>query len=233
MVSSRYTVRRTKRKQYRLYKPFVSTAVRKYVKYQLDRNIEDKYYNINLATSSLSSIGSAAWTELNLCAPPQGDDVSDRSGRRIRVKSIEIKGVLVGGVTQTLLDDQYNILRGVIAVWRSNNDTPMEVPTSITMNNPIKRDTVAGGTYIMRKLYDQYITLEVTSTEKTEGDGYSAKPLKFTYYKRFKKPLLINYGDSSLTYPSMRLILGMRSDSAAVPNPGFVNGYSIVRYEDA
>nr|UOF80228.1 capsid protein [Cressdnaviricota sp.] len=208
----------------------VSTAVKKYVAKKLDNAIEDKYNIIDMTAGGLTSIPST-WVEVNGVNPAQGIAKNQRIGTKIRVKSIEVNAVLAQGSGSVLTDDPYNIMRIVIGKYTGQTATPLAT-AGITMHQPIKKDwTDARGTLI-QKYVDRYVPLEVQSTEKGGGDGYTPALKSFRYYKRFKN-FVITYNDDTNNYPNQRLIMSVISDSGAVTNPGFVAGYTVVRYEDA
>jgi len=206
----------------------VSKAVKKYVTKALDVHTEDKYLTDALATDFASV--STDWIEKNMALPTQGVTNTQRVGAKIRVKSLEITGVLAGGADESLLDDAYNVMRCVIATYNAGVSTPLGT-AAVTIDEPIMVQT--SSSTLKRKLLDKYIHFNVVSTEQGEGDGYTPQLKQFKYFKRFPKGLLITFSDSTVTYPNTRLIMSMISDSAAVPNPGFVHGFWKICYEDA
>lgn len=215
-------------KKYTSSKKMIKNIVRK----ELDNAIEDKVIWQKL-TANYASIGS--WNEQNICDPVQGTAQNQRIGKKVNVKAIEIKGVIAQGSAQAALDDAYNVVRVIIATWNAANNTPMatlEAATTGMINSPVKRG-VDDYALLDRKLLDKYIPLNVNTTERAAGDGYTPQVKTFKYYKRFKKSLPILWSDNGNTYPNRRLILSCGSDSTAIPHPGFVSGYCIVHYEDA
>ena len=67
----------------------------------------------DLSTSPFGSVG-GVWSELNLNRISQGVDVFARVGRRINVRSVEIKCVLCQGSSGSTLDDPYNVMRVIL-----------------------------------------------------------------------------------------------------------------------
>lgn len=208
----------------------VSKAVKKYVAKKLDNAIEDKFNIIDMTAGGLTSIPST-WVEVNGVNPAQGTAKNQRIGTKIRVKSIEVNAVLAQGSGGVLTDDPYNIMRIVIGKYTGQTATPLAT-AGITINQPIKKDWSDARGTLIQKYVDRYIPLEVASTEKGGGDGYTPALAKFKYFKRFKN-FVITYNDDTINYPNARLIMSVISDSGAVTNPGFVAGYAVVRYEDA
>lgn len=209
--------------------PRVPRPIKRYVKKEIHKNIENKYFTTDLFTE-FGAVNNV-WQESNVCEPAQGDEVNNRQGRQIKIRSLEIKGVLTQGSNESLIDDAYNCMRIVIALWTGDDNAPL-VGSSATINTPINKVLYTDGK-LVRKYLDRYIALSVSSTEKGDGDGYAPKAYKFKYYKKFKTPITVNYGDSGITLPSKRLIVSMVSDSQAVVHPGFINGYILCTYEDA
>lgn len=218
-------------KKYSSYKPNIK-QVKRIVQKEIDNRIEDKVMWFKLPTE-FPSIGT--WDEANIANPIQGDGGSERIGKKINVKSVEIKGTLAGGANESAVDDFYNTVRIIIGLWNCANNTPMatlETATAGMINSPVKKG-VDDYALLEKKYLDKYIPFGVRTTEKGAGDGYTPDIKSFKYYKKFKKPIGIVWSDEGNTYPNHRLIMSCGSDSAAIPHPGFVAGYCIVHYEDA
>lgn len=223
-------VRRVYRKTTKKATPVVAKSIKKYVTKAIDRTIEDK--RIAYSLPSVMNSVSNTWTELDLCtAIAEGVTLGDRVGRSIRIKSIRIRGVLANGSTGTLTDDPYNVMRVILGRFQTTVATPLAT-ASATINSVLRR-TDNTRNYLRQLYMDKYIPLEVTSTEKGSGDGYTPQLKLFNYYKSFKPALKIEWGDDSVTYPNSRLMFSAISDSTAVVNPGFIAGNLEVLYEDA
>lgn len=207
-------------------------AMRDIAKRVVDANTEDKVMWQKLPTN-FSSIG--IWNEQNICKPAQGTASNQRVGKKIKVKSIEIKGTIAAGSSASALDDPYDTVRIIVATWNAANDTPMttlEAATAGMINSPVKKG-VDDFALLIKKYLDKYIPLTAVCTEKGAGDGYVPQLKTFKFYKRFKNGLPITFSDEGVTYPEKRLCLSMGSDSVAIPHPGFTDGYVIVHFEDA
>lgn len=194
----------------------------------IHNNIENKL-TYGTMTTHFSSI-SNTWAEQALTIVSQGTSLNQRAGNKIRIKSVEIKGVLAQGSNESLLDDPWNVVRCVIGLWNCDNITPLSTG-SWPMERILRNSFCPKG--LIKKYMDKYIPLQVTSTEKGGGDGYTPCVRTFKYFKAFKKGLLINFGDNSTNYPDRKIIVSMISDSGALVNPGFVTGYFGVTYEDS
>lgn len=192
----------------------------------IHRNVENKFISGAL-TTSFASVNNT-WDEQVLSTVAQGTDQDERIGNHIRLRSLEIKGVIAQGSADSSSDDPYNVMRIVIGLWGSSTTPLGNVAWGI--NVPLRKNMNPGE--LFKKYYDKYVALTVTSTEKGEGDGYTPGLKQFHYYKKFKN-VVINWGSSATTEPDKRMILSIVSDSAAVPNPGFINGYWVLTYEDA
>lgn len=207
----------------------VTKSVKNYVDRKLDSMVEDKRIATNL-NGAFGSIGST-WNERTLFQVSQGVHNYERVGNRIRVKSIEIKGVVSQSSAESALDEPYNVLRIVLGHYRGSVLTPLSWGGA-SLNTPITKHENTGETLI-KKYMDKYIPLQVVSTEKGGGDGYAPALKQVKYYKRFKKGKIIEFMDNGTgTYNGM-FVLSMISDSNAIPNVGFVAGYILVTYEDA
>lgn len=199
------------------------------IRREIDKRLELKTV-ANTLSADFESV-SNDWAEVTTSAPAQGTSETQRIGRRISLRSIEIRGVLASGASEAALDDAYNVVRIIIALWNGSSESPLD-EIVLPMDSILQKDLNSRG-LLIRKYYDKYIPLPITSTEKGGGDGYTPSVKRFNYYKRFKKPIDIDFGDDTIAYPNKRLVISMVSDSTASPNPGFVNGYWAVKYTDA
>lgn len=204
-------------------------ATKSYVNRVVHKNIEDKYYYLSPAVN----IGTLTdnWTEINLCAPTQGDLITNRTGQQIQIKSIELRFVMRGGANELATDDAFNVIRIVMARWSGSTDTPLD-DLNTGFSDPINMSLKSGGRLI-KKYYDKYVTFTVTSTEKGGGDGYSPTVRQIKYFKRFKNPIKITYGDNGVTMPTSRFILSCIGDSAVATSPMVYCGYTMATFEDA
>lgn len=62
-------------------------------------NVEFKNYDVSVSTSPL-----AATYQYLLCVPTQGDSATQREGRSIKVKSLQVRYQLTKGSTQTIIN---------------------------------------------------------------------------------------------------------------------------------
>lgn len=198
-------------------------VTRKYVQKAIHRVIEDKYVNQSLTTSLFSSIP-AAWQEVNLVSMSQGVNEGERIGNKIRVTAFQFYGVLSGGQTNSVLDDNRNFVRIVLCTATY----PSPLLTAVQgVNSPIQRDSC---NVLLRKYWDKVVTLDSPGRDSV---GYMPPTKIVKYYKRFKKPIDIIFANTGAGTSGKFLTLSMISDSGAVPNPGFVQGFYKLHYEDA
>jgi len=219
----------TKKTNKKTYKKSVPASVKKYVAKAIDNSIEDKQYTESLSTN-FGSI-SSGWNEVAVTQLTQGDGMGQRVGNRIKVKSLEIKGVIASGSENSVADDPYNVVRCIIATWNDKQTSPCAT-SALGIDSAINNITNGKG-YLRRKYYDKFIPLSVASSCGTDNDKFVPNLKGFHYYKRFKKPLFIQFTSDTNDYPNQTLAISMVSDSGVVLNPGFVNGYISMRYEDA
>lgn len=122
-------------------------------------------------------------------------------------------------------------MRCIVALWSGSTVvTPLQ-SAAVQMDALIRKTVAPQG--LLKKYYDKYIPLQVTSTTQDAGQGYCPGLRKFKYFKLFKKGIVIDFGAATTLTPDKRLMIAMISDSFGVPNPGFVTGYWAVSYEDA
>lgn len=207
----------------------VAPAVKTYVSKAIDRSVEDKMNALSL-TSAFSSVGTA-WVEQQLTSIAQGDTQVARTGRRIKIRSVELNGVIAGAGFETAADDAYNVVRLVLGLYTGQSTTPLATAVA-DRNLPITKSAQTRGCLI-KKYVDKFIPLEITSSEKGNGDGYAPQLKRVKFYKHWKKGMTINWGDDSTDYPDKRIVLSMASDSGAVVHPGFVAGFWKIMFEDA
>jgi len=227
--------RRYSRRFYRR-RPYVPRSVRSYVRRVVSSNIENKRNVVRLDTT-WGSVPSA-WTEGVITRIPQGDHIFARVGRRINVRSIEIKGVITQGTSGLLPDDAYNVVRIVLGLWSglsTTNSAPLSA-SSLTISDPISSWNSSGGTNtyrLIRKYLDRYITFSSPSMMSDDGISLVPATRTFSYFKRFVKPMYIQFTSGDAESADRWFCLSMISDSSFAPNPGFASGYCLVTYEDA
>lgn len=207
--------------------PYVPYAVKKYVANALDRAIEDKVAFISIPSTVFASVNTT-WKEMDCSSIAEGLTGASRIGKKIRIKSVEIRGVFTGGQVGAAADDYYNTIRCVVALWDGAATAPLATPV-FNMNYPL---TSVSQQQLIKKYYDQYICSRCNGGD-ADGTGLIPLPQQFKFYKRWKNGLLIEFGDDTASYPDKRVVWSMVSDSTALPHPGFVNGYMKITYEDA
>lgn len=222
--------RRTKGKYTKGRVAAVPPAVRAYVARAIDRQTEEKQIMWSLLTQFPAV--STTWSELYVTQMVQGAAEYQRTGCRVRVKEIELSGVLACGASQAALDDPWNVFRLCLGFYTGTTSAtgPLGEATALSMDSPLDQHTKGK---LKMKLIDRYIPLNITSTEKGEGDGYTPHLVGVKYHKRFPRGVLINWQGNDATIPTTALWMSCLSDSTALPNPGFVAGYLKVTYEDA
>lgn len=224
---------RTFKKRY--YKKYARVArpIKSYVRKVLDKRIEDKENTLPLP-GIFASIASA-WTEYSFMQLAQGVGINQRIGNRIRIKNIKVYGVITTGTNETALDDPYNVVRIVIAIYKGQSGVTPLGSIGANINSPIDKVTnTSVGSSLEWLLLDRYIPLQVTSTEKGSGDGYTPQVRVFKYFKKIPyKFQEVTFGDGGIAYPDRRIIMSCISDSSANPNPGFIAGYVKIKYEDS
>lgn len=202
-------------------------SVKALVKNQLTALSETKMRNASSLSTDFHSI-SNEWINIPLTNIALGTDFFQRIGAKISLKSIEFRGVLVGGANESAFDDPYNVIRIVLSRWDGETITPFSTLSGHSIHSPINR-TIVGCPGMKSKYYDKYIAMNVSSPEKGAGDGYAASARVISFKKSFKKGIPIVYSPTSA---SDKFFLSLISDSQAVPNPGFVTGYCMVTWKD-
>lgn len=225
--------RRYSRRRFYRRRPYVPRSVRSYVRRVVSSNVENKRSIFDLSTS-YSSVP-VSWNEVNLNRLPQGVDVFSRVGRRINVRSIEIKGVLCQGTAGSPADDPYNVVRVILGLYTGPHDVgPLFASSTLTVNSPVSTWDVGGSSSnqrMIRKYWDRYFSF--SSPSPRNDSGYVPATTPFRYFKRFVKPMFIQFGDGTANSADKWFWLSMVSDSATIPNPGVISGYCVLTFEDA
>lgn len=169
-----------------------------------------------------------AWSEVDLLDLEEGEQSDQRIGKSVSITSIEMIAVVSGGQVNGATDDTRDTMRVVIGLYHGGAVTPLTT-AGAALDSPIKPYLFTRATLI-RKYLDKFVTLDTNGADST---GYLPVQKTLKFYKKFKKPIKITWGTDPDDYPSKKLIMSCLSDSAGVPNPGFVHGYIMVRYIDA
>lgn len=193
------------------------------------RNVEPKGFQ-NTLVGTWGSVGTT-WIEADVSSMSQGDTLANRDGRKIAISGFEFRGILAQGSNEVAIDDAYNCFRIVLGLYQGIGGITPLASAGTTLNTSISKDSGTRGT-LLRKLYDKYIALNVQATEQGAGDGYAPQVRTVNYYKKFKTPITVTYGDDTVNQPDKRLVLSMISDSGAAINPGFVCGYYRIYAKD-
>jgi len=168
---------------------------------------------------------STSWSEEDIGNTGQGASVQTRLGRQIRLESCEVNGVLALGSTGASLDDPDDVVRIVVGLYRVSA-TPLAI-SGTTINSPITVDWATSG-LMVAKFHDEYIPLYAHCPAGT-GFAPSLKRVRFSFEIGRK----VVYGSDSSTNASVLLVMSVISNSSTVPSPGFIAGYTIVRFSDA
>lgn len=197
------------------------------MKRYIDRQIEDKL-DYGYMTTTYSLIGNA-WIELDLLSMlAQSITLNTRIGNTIRIKSIQVRGVLKQGSNGGVNDDAYNVTRICLTKIETTDLTPFTT-AAYTIDSMILADS--GCTGLKKVLYDKYITMQTCAG--APGVAMTPTVKSINIYKRFKTPWKVTFSNNNQGTNNYRLFLSMISDSVAAPSPGFVCGYWKVVYEDA
>lgn len=217
----------------------VPANVKKYVKRELDRNIENKRFWTNLDTAIVGPIGQA-WEEYSLAHQINiGATTDERVGRQIKITGLYIKGILLPNA-DTLSSTIFRVVIGryrCSGVNAGDDAIPLGLSTA-SIDDPInnKIDSLA---LLEKKYYDKYI-IAYHPDINLAGAAFVPKPIKFKYFKRFKNPINVNYsGDkdhagAGTNRPNRTIVLSIIStDGVGVAGPAFANGFISMSYEDA
>lgn len=207
-------------------KPITENRIATIVKKQINKEQDWHFYQDTLP-SVMGSI-SNTWTEVDICPLiTEGDDVTNRTGREIKIGSILVEGTYTAGAQMNVADDAFNTMRFVCALWKgATGSTPLQ-SGGVSINTAILKKSVSGN-ILEKVIRDEYLACNTTGQGRS--NGYVPQVHKFKFYKRFKNPIKVCYSSSAGTYPDRKLMIACISDSTAVVNPGFVAGRYIIKF---
>lgn len=187
----------------------VPLPVKKYVKREIKKNVENKMIVWNAAAQF--NFLTTAWTELDVSAIGQGTGLIQRVGRQVKLQSLEIN---------MLLDrvDATQTFRVIIGLYSGQVVTPLQT-AGVTMNTVVTRNNQNG---LIKKYLDKYIVCDATQRSIAN----------FKYYKYYKRPIQITWAQDA-AQPDKKLIVSIISDSGAAAHPFSSYGRLVLRFEDA
>lgn len=197
--------RRNKRFRKRRYNDYRIAKIAKQVVMSRKR-VGMKIVDLNTSFNSVSTTA----TEVDLTDIDLGTGSGSRIGQTIIVKNVRLYGALYIG-------DATNEFRITCALW-SSDTTPFATNgiDYTTFIHPLNNQATCNG--LKWVYYDKITTLNTTDKN---SQIIKMRPVKIN--KR-----IMYHGDG--TTADSKLILSMISDSAGVPNPGFVSGYAVIIY---
>jgi len=197
----------------------------------VQRMAEKKLIPYQLMGGSTLGAISSAWNEVDVLSQIIcGTDWTQRIGRKIQVTSLQFEGTLCGGCSPShIADDPYNTIRMVVYSSRIPK-TGTSLSPLFSASQTINSLITYGQVPTIHKYKDQLIILN--NKEFAPGEcGPQVRKVK--WFLKFKKPFIVTYThNTAVDYNQSQLFVSMISDSAVVPNPGFVNGRMTVRFTD-
>jgi hypothetical protein len=158
----------------------------------------------------------------NLTSPlTEGTDYQNRLGRQVHWKHFHLSGQLVGGQSNLGTDENRNAVRLVVA------DIVAGSTPSITLSSILDPRT-ASQAGLIKVHFDRTFSLESPGRDST---GYMPSCREVVLNVPINRVQEF-YGTGSGSGVGMNTVLFSVSDSAVVPNPGFVNGSSYLMFED-
>jgi hypothetical protein len=181
--------------------------------------MELKYFSTGL-NSIFPSVNTTAQKFSCCSSVVQGSDVNQRVGRAVTAHSLRISGVIVGGQSNVALDDSFNTIR--IAVLCG---TPNLICTGFGVSGVLDTRSVA---FLNEVLYDRVLVKTVPGRDST---GYIPWTHEFNLILPLNH-LHLTYTGAGPYMSNVDIQMWMVTDSAAVPNPGFVSGTVTFIYSD-
>jgi hypothetical protein len=176
------------------------------------RGKELKRISQNL-TTNWNAIGATGTTQELTQLITQGFGIYQRLGRRVHLTRLQLVGLLHGAQSNLITDDAYNEVRVMVIEGAPNISW-----ATIDINAVVETKKFQ---YLHRVLVDRRIMLKVPARDST---GYlpALKPV----HMEVPLDMWVDFFAEAGNFTTSRsLYLYMVSDSAVVPNPGFVTGY--------
>lgn len=229
-MSSKLIVKRRGRP---IAQPELKKVIRKEIKSYDNKTTEKNEEFMTPTSMGINSVGYGSSAQaLQVCRTfiTQGTNDTDRIGNELYLKSLVFRFTAEPG-------DTYNNLRLLFVMSKG------DVPASATVAQLIA-DIFGGATSSAtqwdslintekyRVLYDKSVFLEKFPTD---GNSSSVHPRAKYLTGKIKINQKIRWmydGESTLVLPFRDIICVAISDSAAVPNPGFVSGAMRLRWTD-
>jgi len=154
----------------------------------------------------------------------QGLDFTERIGRTIIIKSFQLMGQLIGGQSNSAVDENRNVFR--IALVAMNPSVALAAAT-FSVESIIDKRYVPG---LIKVYYDKMFSLASPGRDTT---GY-LPACKMVSIPRIPLNIRVEYTSNIATSESgTALWVWFISDSVAVPHPGFESGAMAIQYADA
>lgn len=228
MVYKRSFRRRFKRFR-RFKRKFKKRAFRKFARRIVSSAIETKYVpvSIDIAFNSISQ-----W-QYSTCLPPLGSGRDSRTGNSILITGFYLSGILVGG-QGIAFGDTYNNVRMMLMLCErdasAQNFMSLVDVADLVLPGKYMNTEPARAAYIKKVYLDKVVTLQSPGVDN-DGEALGVcRRIKLKY--KFKKGVRIDFQDQTAATPNQTVVFAIRSDSAAIPNPGFTAGQLIWYYKD-
>lgn len=177
-------------------------------------------YTLTAVAASVSTAG----VPVRLTSILQGTDFTQRIGRAIKLTAFRLNGQLIGGQTNSAVDEQRNVFR--IALVEMNAGV---APAAATFNveSTIDPRYVPG---LVKVWYDHLFSLVSPGRDST---GYMPA-CRAVSIPEIRLDKVISYtGTVASSESNTSFYAWFISDSIAVPNPGFENGSMQLQFTDA
>ena len=152
---------------------------------------------------------------------PNGTDIYNRVGRQVTLQSLSVSGTMVGGQSNVVTDDPYDVVR--ISVVKGNVGMTF---SGFTISSVLTPDTQIG---LDRVLLDRFVTLSSPSRDST---GYMQAMKRIDFQVDLRRVVTHFTTAAAGSQNGETCYLVVVSDSSTVPNPGFVDGAWVVRFAD-
>jgi hypothetical protein len=183
-----------------------------------DTRTETKYL-VGSLNSDFSSVSTTSIPVELTTSIDEGDDFSNRDGRKIFFDSLLLQGTLVGGQSNVVTDDAYNLFR-IIVYENAGTAAPPAIGVTAFLTPEI--------TASMGKIF--YDGLVMLHTPGLNSTGYIPAVKLVSVTIPIKK--YIRYATTTGIGSPNGIYLVMVSDSSAVSHPGFVAGTYVIKFQD-
>lgn len=174
--------------------------------------------DLHLTQFAINATVTNTWDERDIVGGivPGSGAANQRLGNQITVTGVRLRGQWVGGQSTLNLDDPYNFVRMVVALFRKTpNTTTFLQATPVLLHAPVDKQITQG---VVKVYLDKTLTLVAPGIS---GQGYQPAVRYFDYFIPMRQK--IDYTSTGANSNSEQLVISMLTDSGTAPSPAIAS----------